>query len=121
MAAMLAVSPDIEKCVVDTAKRKRVRCGTLANGSPKYKAEKIEIYGSVLTPHYFRHNYASVIYNAGVDVLTAQKILGHSDPKTTISIYMHLSSKNEERDIHKICSAFDESSEPSGNKVGKKG
>lgn len=121
MAAMLAVSPDIEKCVVDTAKRKRVRCGTLANGSPKYKAEKIEIYGSVLTPHYFRHNYASVIYNAGVDVLTAQKILGHSDPKTTISIYMHLSSKNEECDIHKICSAFDESSEPSGNKVGKKG
>lgn len=43
--------------------------------------KEILIMGSVLTPHYFRHNYASILYNAGVDVLAAQKILGHADAR----------------------------------------
>lgn len=120
MAAMLDVAPDIEKNVVEV-KHRKVRCGTYASGKPKYKDTKTKIYGSMLTPHYFRHNYTSVLYNAGVDVLTAQKILGHSDPKTTISIYTHLSKENMERDIHKICNAFGASPESARNKTGKKG
>lgn len=51
---------------------------------------------SVLTPHYFRHNYASVLYNAGIDVLSAQKFLGHSNVKTTLEIYSHLSKEKED-------------------------
>lgn len=43
------------------------------------------VMGLILTPHNFRYNYASVLYNAGVDVLAAQKILGHADIKTTLS------------------------------------
>ena len=46
--------------------------------------------GSILTPHYFRHNYASILYRSGVDVLTAQRFLGHTDPTTTMRIYTHL-------------------------------
>ena len=42
--------------------------------------------GSILTPHYFRHNYASILYRSGVDVLTAQRYLGHTDPTTTMRI-----------------------------------
>ena len=67
----------------------------------------MDVFGSVLTAHYFRHNYASILYDANVDVLTAQKILGHADPKTTISIYTHLSESRKQRDMQRVCEAFD--------------
>lgn len=43
-----------------------------------------------LTPHTFRHNYATMLYYAGIDVKEAKRILGHSDIKTTLEIYTHL-------------------------------
>lgn len=61
---------------------------------------------SILTAHYYRHNYASILYNAGVDVLTAQKWLGHADAKTTLSIYSHLSKDYELRNADKLNDAF---------------
>lgn len=42
-----------------------------------------------ITPHFFRHNYATMLYYAGVDVKQAQKLLGHSNVKTTLEIYTH--------------------------------
>ena len=41
------------------------------------------------TPHIFRHNYASDLYKAGVDLKSAQYLLGHTDIKTTLGIYTH--------------------------------
>ena len=32
-----------------------------------------------LTPHYFRHNYVTLLYESGVDPLIAMKIAGHTD------------------------------------------
>ena len=61
---------------------------------------------SILTPHYFRHNYASVLYNANVDILAAQKFLGHSDIKTTLQIYAHLSEGKEMESADKVRDAF---------------
>ena len=61
---------------------------------------------SILTPHYFRHNYASVLYNAGVDVLSAQKFMGHADIKTTLAIYAHLSEGKELENTEKVRIAF---------------
>lgn len=62
--------------------------------------------GSILTPHYFRHNYASILYRSGVDVLTAQHYLGHSDPTTTMRIYTHLAEETELKDAEKVRRAF---------------
>lgn len=45
---------------------------------------------SILKAHHFRHNYASILYDAGIDVLSAMKWLGHNDVKTTLAIYSHL-------------------------------
>ncbi|MCL2810406.1 MAG: site-specific integrase [Clostridia bacterium] len=45
-----------------------------------------------ITPHYFRHNYATALYNAGVDPLVAMRLLGHSDYATTAKIYTHLNN-----------------------------
>ena len=42
-----------------------------------------------LTPHYFRHNYVTMLYEAGVDPLIAMKIVGHADYQTTANIYTH--------------------------------
>lgn len=45
---------------------------------------------SEITAHYLRHTYATLLYISGVDVLTASKLMGHSNVKTTIAIYTHL-------------------------------
>ena len=43
-----------------------------------------------LTPHYFRHNYVTMLYESGVDPLIAMKIVGHTDYQTTANIYTHV-------------------------------
>ena len=43
-----------------------------------------------LTPHFLRHNYVTLLYEAGVDPLIAMKIVGHTDYKTTANIYTHV-------------------------------
>lgn len=44
----------------------------------------------IITPHYFRHNYITLLYEAGIDPLVAMKIAGHSDYQTTANIYTHI-------------------------------
>lgn len=57
---------------------------------------------SILTPHYFRHNYASLLYNADVDVLSAKKWLGHANVATALGIYAHLGAGKEDKNIVKL-------------------
>lgn len=64
---------------------------------------------SVITPHYLRHNYASVLYNAGVDVLSAQRYLGHANAKITLEIYSHLSAQKEKYSAEQLQGAFEKS------------
>ena len=45
---------------------------------------------NVCIPHYFRHNYVTLLYESGVDPLIAMKIVGHTDYKTTANIYTHV-------------------------------
>lgn len=51
------------------------------------------------TPHCLRHTYATILHAAGVDVLTAQEWIGHTDAKTTLSIYTHLEGRTAARDV----------------------
>lgn len=55
-----------------------------------------------ITPHMLRHTYASMLYFSGVDVLTAQKLLGHADTATTLKIYTHLQEQTEKLSIEKF-------------------
>ena len=52
------------------------------------------------TPHLFRHNYASSLYKAGVDLKAAQYLLGHNDIKTTMNTYTHFG--RDDVDVSKI-------------------
>ena len=40
-----------------------------------------------ITIHSLRHTYAYILKSQGIHVTTAQKLLGHSDPKITLSVY----------------------------------
>ena len=47
-----------------------------------------------ITPHMFRHSFATYLIEEGVDISCVQEILGHSSIKTT-RIYVHVSSKRQ--------------------------
>lgn len=57
---------------------------------PKGMPKTIEEF----TPHCLRHTYCTMLYEAGVDVLVAKTLMGHSDVKTTLGIYTHLSQSH---------------------------
>lgn len=54
------------------------------------------------TYHCLRHTFCTLMYEAGVDVLTAQQQMGHSSPEITMKIYTHLSSSTKQNSIKKL-------------------
>lgn len=60
-----------------------------------------ETTGISCTPHQLRHSYATMLFDAGIDVKTAQSWLGHTDVKTTLDIYTHLSNMRQEQSVSK--------------------
>ena len=59
-------------------------------------------YKPTLTAHCLRHGYATLLFEAGVDELTAQKLLGHANIETTRAIYTHLRQKQKQSSIDKL-------------------
>lgn len=57
--------------------------------------------GITCTPHQLRHSYTTMLFDAGIDVKTAQRWLGHNDIKTTLDIYTHLSERRQESSVKK--------------------
>ena len=55
-----------------------------------------------ITPHWLRHTFISLMYLAGVDVLTAKEQAGHSDISTTLAIYTHLDEQYKHKNISKM-------------------
>ena len=76
-----------------------------AAGQNKHNPQGVPL-SIFFTAHYLRHTYATTLHTAGVDVLTAQYLLGHSDVKTTLSIYTHLEESKKALDIEKLNTYF---------------
>lgn len=55
-----------------------------------------------LTAHQLRHGTATLLFEAGVDVYTAKKVLGHSKVTTTMEIYTELREQKEKQSITKL-------------------
>lgn len=62
------------------------------NKTMKRINKTIDLHGA--TAHIFRHTYATLLYNAGVDIKVIQYIMGHADITTTMNIYTHTGEVN---------------------------
>lgn len=67
-------------------------------GTPrKWMLETVKEYGlKQITIHGFRHTHCSLLFEAGASIKEVQERLGHSDIKTTMNVYAHVSKKNKE-------------------------
>lgn len=59
-------------------------------------------YRNTLTPHVLRHGYATLLFEADVDVYTAQRLLGHADVSTTMAVYTHLRERQQQKSVQKL-------------------
>lgn len=49
-----------------------------------------KVWKPEVTAHQFRHEYASMLYEAGIGEMEAQRLMGHADITTTRRIYTHI-------------------------------
>lgn len=77
----------------------------------KYAPEQKPMVITPFTPHELRHTFCTILFESGIDVLTAQKLMGHSDPKITMDIYTHLSEQHEEIQLDKLDSFLNNASQ----------
>ena len=68
----------------------------------KFAPTKMPMLITPFTPHELRHTFCTIMYEAGLDALTAREQMGHADIQTTLSIYTHLSSQHKENDMKKL-------------------
>jgi integrase len=50
-----------------------------------------------VTFHGLRHTHASQLIDAGVDIVTISKRLGHAKPDITLRVYAHLFKKDDRK------------------------
>lgn len=76
------------KCSISDLSNKRYEC--------------CETVGFDFTYHQLRHTFATICYNAKVDIKQAQEWLGHASFNTTMDIYTHLDEQNKKNATSKI-------------------
>lgn len=60
-----------------------------------------------ITPHSLRHTYTSLMAEAGVDLASIQKMLGHKKNRTTELIYLHVTEAKRREAVDKLDSLMD--------------
>lgn len=85
------------------------------NGEPMSKVSFRRMWEKVLAavdfpihPHMLRHTYCTNLYYAGVDLRTAQYLMGHSSIAMTAKVYTHLEAKDGLKAADKINARFQE-------------
>lgn len=68
----------------------------------KHNPNGVPIVIPQFTAHWLRHTFATMLYLAGVDILTAKDQLGHADVKTTMEIYTHLDQIYKRKSMNKL-------------------
>lgn len=68
----------------------------------KYSPKGIPFVIPKITAHWLRHTFITLMYFAGIDILTAMQQAGHADIKTTMEIYTHLDSVYKVKQVSKL-------------------
>lgn len=55
-----------------------------------------------ITPHGFRHTHCSLLFESGATIKEVQERLGHTDIKTTMNIYAHVTARKREETADKF-------------------
>ncbi len=55
-----------------------------------------------IRPHDLRHSYVTMLYDAGVDIKTAMRWVGHADEKMIMQVYAHLTEERESRSASQV-------------------
>lgn len=82
------------------------RRGRNVNGKATWIPAKIVVKS--FSPHDLRYTYATILYDAGVDIKTAAALLGHSDISMTMKIYTQLSAMKKLKGIDALKAHFSE-------------
>ena len=91
LRAILDATPQLGEHVVTKAD------GGVMTQSAYKKMWVYYVAGVSLLPvhaHMLRHSYATCLYHAGVDLRTAQRLLGHATIEITANIYTHLEASD---------------------------
>lgn len=68
----------------------------------RFAPQKIPFVIPRITAHMLRHTFITLMYIAGVDLLTAKEQAGHADIQTTMEIYTHLDSLYKSKQVEKL-------------------
>lgn len=76
----------------------------LTRGLVEYRFRVLSKQSNVIGihPHKFRHTMASMAIQAGVDIVTVSKLLGHASPSITASIYLHTDVEQKRNGMTKL-------------------
>ncbi|MFA6971657.1 MAG: tyrosine-type recombinase/integrase [Gallionella sp.] len=96
---VLFVSMMNRTCSVDEyhGERRRLNRRAVLQMVAKY-GKRVGIPDDQLHPHAMRHLYGTELIESNVNIINAQKLLGHSDPKST-EIYVHTASRQLTREV----------------------
>lgn len=59
-------------------------------------------YDIKITAHQLRHGYATMLFEAGVDIKDTQELMGHSDINLTRQIYTHIRNERKKETANKL-------------------
>lgn len=65
------------------------------------KAE-IQVPRYPYTAHWFRHTYATICYDAGLDPKSTASIMGHANERITVELYTHITKDREQVNAGKL-------------------
>lgn len=69
----------------------------------KYLKENTQkVLGRRLTPHALRHTHVAMLAEAGINLETISRRLGHADSKITKEVYYHVTDKMRDREREKL-------------------
>ena len=65
------------------------------------------VWKPTIERHQIRHEYATILYEAGIDAKSAQQLLGHAQISTTMDIYTHISEKKRTENFMRLANYFE--------------